>query len=155
MDDEALDMMKTRGTFYNPTLMAIEGVKQNLTDGYLPPAVALKGRAAMAALDATVRKAIARGIRIGVGTDAAVYPHGKNAGEFGLLVNLGMKPADALKAGTSVDAEELGITDRGTLEAGKLADIVACPGNPLENIRQVEKIEFVMKDGVVFRNDRR
>ena len=109
----------------------------------------------MAALDATVRKAIARGIRIGVGTDAAVYPHGKNAGEFGLLVNLGMKPADALKAGTSVDAEELGVTDRGTLEAGKLADIVACPGNPLENIRQVEKIEFVMKDGVVFRNDRR
>jgi imidazolonepropionase-like amidohydrolase len=155
MDDEALDMMKARGTFYNPTLMAIEGVKQNLTDGYLPPLVAQKGRAAMAALDATVRKAIARGIRIGVGTDAAVYPHGKNAGEFGLLVNLGMKPADALKAGTSVDAEELGVTDRGTLEAGKLADIVACPGNPLENIRQVEKIQFVMKDGVVYRNDRR
>jgi imidazolonepropionase-like amidohydrolase len=155
MDDEALDMMKARGTFYNPTLMAIEGVKQNLADGYLPPAVAQKARAAMVALDATVRKAIARGIRIGVGTDAAVYPHGKNAGEFGLLVSLGMKPADALKAGTAVDAEELGVTDRGALEAGKLADIVACPGNPLENIRQVEKIEFVMKDGVVYRNDRR
>jgi len=155
MDDEALDMMKARGTFYNPTLMAIEGVKQNLTDGYLPPPVAQKARAAMAALDTTVRKAIARGIRIGVGTDAAVYPHGKNAGEFGLLVNLGMKPVDALKAGTSVDAEELGVTDRGTLETGKLADIVACPGNPFENIRQVEKIEFVMKDGVVYRNERR
>lgn len=151
LDDEALSMMKARGTFYNPTLMAVEGVKQNLTDGYLPPQVALKARAAMAALDETVRKAIARGIRIGVGTDAAVYPHGKNAGEFGLLVNLGMKPADALKAGTSVDAEELGVADRGTLEAGKLADIVACPGNPLENIRQMEKIEFVMKDGVVYR----
>ena len=75
-------------------------------------------------------------------------------GEMVRLVELGMKPADALKAATSVDAELLGISQRtGTLEPGKLADIVACPGNPLEDIRQVEKVRFVMKDGVVFRKD--
>ncbi|MEO8371422.1 MAG: amidohydrolase family protein [Candidatus Solibacter sp.] len=94
LDDEALDMMKARGTYLIPTLMAAEGLKERLSDGYLPPVVAAKARQAMAALDATVRKAIARGVKIGVGTDAAVYPHGRNAEEFHLLVNLGMKPAE-------------------------------------------------------------
>ncbi len=152
LDDEALDMMKARGTFYVPTLMAAEGLKERLTDGYLPPVVAVKARLAIAALDATVRKAIARGVKVVVGTDATVYPHGRNAEEFHLLVNLGMKPIDALKAGTSLDAELLGVADRtGSLEAGKFADIAACPGNPEENIRQVEHIRFVMKEGVVYR----
>ena len=155
LDDEALDMMKARGTYYVPTLMAAEGLKERLTDGYLPPVVAAKARQAIAALDATVRKAIARGVKIVVGTDATVYPHGRNAEEFHLLVNLGMKPIDALKAGTSLDAELLGVADRtGSLEAGKFADIVACPGNPEENIRQVEKIRFVMKEGVIYRKAR-
>ena len=152
LDDEALDLMKARGTYYVPTLMAAEGLKERLTDGYLPPVVAAKARQAIAALDATVRKAIARGVKVVVGTDATVYPHGRNAEEFHLLVNLGMKPIDALKAGTSLDAELLGVADRtGSLEAGKFADIVACPGNPEENIRLVEKIQFVMKEGVVYR----
>jgi len=114
----------------------------------------VKARAAMGSLDATVRKAIAMGVKIGLGTDAAVYPHGRNAGEMVRLVELGMKPIDALKAATSGDAELLGISDRtGTLEPGKLADIVAVPGNPVDNIGQVEKIRFVMKDGVVHRKD--
>lgn len=152
LDDEALDMMKARGTYFVPTLMAAEGLKERLTDGYLPPVVALKARQAIAALDATVRKAIARGVKVVVGTDATVYPHGRNAEEFHLLVNLGMKPIDALKAGTSLDAELLGVAGRtGSLEAGKLADIVACPGNPEENIRRVEHIRFVMKEGLVYR----
>ena len=154
LDDEALDLMKARGTYYVPTLMAAQGLKERLSDGYLPQVIEVKARAAMASLDATVRKAIAKGVKIAVGTDAAVYPHGRNAGEFGLLVDLGMKPIDALKDGTSVDAELLGVMDRtGTLEPGKLADIVACPGNPLENIRLVEKVRFVMKDGVVYRKE--
>ena len=152
LDDEALDMMKSRGTYYVPTLMAAEGLKERLTDGYLPPVIAAKARLAIDALDATVRKALARGVKVVVGTDAAVYPHGRNAEEFHLLVNLGMKPIDALKAGTSMDAELLGVADRtGSIEAGKFADIVACPGNPEENIRQVENIRFVMKEGVVYR----
>jgi len=134
--------------------MAVQGLKERLSDGYVPPAIEVKARTAMAALDNTVRKAIAKGVKIAVGTDAAVYPHGRNAGEFVRLVDLGMKPADALKAGTSADAELLGVSDRtGTLEAGKLADIVAVPGNPLENVGQVEKVRFVMKDGVVWRKE--
>jgi imidazolonepropionase-like amidohydrolase len=70
------------------------------------------------------------------------------------MVDLGMKPVDALKAGTSADAELLGLADKiGTLEAGKLADIVAVPGDPTQNIRQVERVFFVMKEGIIFRND--
>ncbi|MCU1236819.1 MAG: amidohydrolase [Candidatus Solibacter sp.] len=153
LDDEALDMMKARGTFYVPTLMAAEGLKERLTDGYLPPVIAAKARQAMAALNATVRKAIARGVKIAVGTDATVYPHGRNAEEFHLLVDLGMTPINALKAGTSLDAELLGVSERtGSLEVGKLADVVACAGNPETNIRVVEKVRFVMKEGVVYRN---
>jgi len=153
LDDEALDMMKAKGTYYVPTLMALEGVKEMLSDGFVPPPIEKKARLAMASLNATVRKAIARGVKIGLRTDAAVYPHGRNAEEFHLLVDLGMKPVDALKAGTSADADLLGIADlTGTLEAGKLADIVACPGNPEESIRVVEKVFFVMRDGIVFRN---
>jgi imidazolonepropionase-like amidohydrolase len=153
LDDEALNMMKQRGTYYVPTLMAAQGLKERLEDGYLPPAVATKARLAMTALNDTVRKAIAKGVTIAAGTDATVYPHGRNTEELGLMVTLGMKPIDALKSATSVDAQLLGVSDRtGTLEAGKFADIVACPGNPEQNIREVEKIRFVMKHGVVVRN---
>ena len=98
LDEEALDMMKQRGTYYVPTLMAAQGLKERLEDGYLPPAVAAKARLAMAALNETVRKAIAKGVKIAAGTDSSVYPHGRNTEELGLLVNLGMKPIDALKA---------------------------------------------------------
>jgi imidazolonepropionase-like amidohydrolase len=96
------------------------------------------------------------GLKIALGTDAAVYPHGKNAGEFELLVSCGMKPVNALKAGTSVDADLLGVADRtGTLEIGKFADVVAVAGNPEADIRQTQKVLFVMKEGVVYRNDRK
>ena len=129
LDDEALEMMKSRGTYYVPTLMAAEGLKERLTDGYLPPVVAAKARQAIAALDATVRKAIARGVKVVVGTDATVYPHGRNAEEFHLLVNLGMKPVDALKAGTSLDAELLGVADRtGSLENRETRRYRGLPG---------------------------
>ncbi len=156
LDDEALDMMKQRGTYYVPTLMAVQGLQEKFDAGlYLPPAIAEKAHAAIAAIHATFRRALAKGVKIGLGTDAAVYPHGRNAEEFHQMVDLGMKPVEALKAGTSHDAELLGLTDKiGTLEAGKLADVVAVPGDPVENIRQVEKVFFVMKEGVVYKNDR-
>ena len=102
-----------------------------------------------------MKKAVAKGVRIGYGTDAGVYPHGRNLEEFAQLVTRGVKPLDALRAATMVDAELFGIADRlGSLEAGKLADVVAVPGDPLAEIRVMEKLFFVMKDGVVFRNDR-
>jgi imidazolonepropionase-like amidohydrolase len=98
---------------------------------------------------------LAKGVKIGFGTDAAVYPHGMNATEFGLMVKLGMKPVEALKTATSVDAELLAVANRlGTLEAGKIADVIAVPGDPGADIHQTEKVFFVMKDGVIYRNDR-
>ena len=155
LDDEALDLMKAQGTYYIPTLMALEGGKEILAKGGYPPLVAEKMKAAMESANTVVRKAINKGVKIGLGTDAAVYPHGRNTEEFHLLTALGLPPLDALRAGTSVDAELLGVQDRlGTLAAGKLADIVAFPGDPRQNIRQVEKVFFVMKEGQIVRNDR-
>lgn len=155
LDDEAIDLMKARGTYYVPTLMAVEGGKEILSKGGYSPFVATKMKAAMESINNVVRTAISKGVKIGMGTDAAVYPHGRNTEEFHLLTALGMSPLDALRAGTSVDAELLGIQDRiGTLAVGKLADIVAFPGDPRQNIRQVEKVFFVMKEGQIVRDDR-
>lgn len=156
LDDEALDMMKQHGTYLVPTLMAVQGLQEQMDRGvYLPPAIEAKARAAIAAIRSTFQRAMAKGVKIGLGTDAAVYPHGRNAEEFHQMVDLGMKPIDALKAGTSADADLLGLSEKlGTIEANKIADVVAVPGNPVENIRQTERVFFVMKEGVVYRNDR-
>jgi imidazolonepropionase-like amidohydrolase len=157
LDDEALEMMKQRGTYLVPTLMAVQGLQEQIDRGvYIPPAILTKVKAAISAIHQTFQRAMAKGVKIGLGTDAAVYPHGRNTEEFHQMVDLGMKPIDALKAGTSADAELLGLADKiGTLEAGKLADVVAVPGDPLQNIRQTEHVFFVMKEGVIYRNDRR
>jgi imidazolonepropionase-like amidohydrolase len=155
LDDEALDMMKARGTFLVPTLMATQGGKEKLGKGLYPPQIEAKMTAAIAAIDATMRRAIAKGVRIGLGTDAGVYPHGRNNEEFAQMVARGMRPIDALVAGTSADAELLGIQEKvGSLAPGKQADVVAMPGDPEASIRMTEKVFFVMKDGVVYRNDR-
>ncbi len=156
LDDAALDLMKARGTWLVPTLMASEGVRERLDSGvYIPPAIAEKARAAIAARDQMFRRALAKGVKIALGTDAAVYPHGRNAEEFRLMVSLGMTPAAALRAGTASAAELLGLADRlGTLEAGKIADVVAVPGDPLRDIRATERVFFVMKEGTIERNDR-
>jgi imidazolonepropionase-like amidohydrolase len=155
LDDEALDMMKARGTVLIPTLMASVGLRETLARrNTVPPVIAEKARNAMEHIRATMQKAIAKGVKIGFGTDAAVYPHGRNAEEFNEMVSMGMKPADALRT-IGVDAELLRWGNRiGALEAGKIADVVAVAGNPLENIRVTEKVFFVMKEGAVFRNDR-
>jgi imidazolonepropionase-like amidohydrolase len=155
LDDEALDMMKARGTFYVPTLMAVEGGKEILAKGGYPPSVAQKMTAAVESIGQVVRKAISKGVKIGMGTDAGVYPHGRNTEEFHLLTDLGMTPLQAMRAGTSVDADLLGVQDRiGTIEVGKSADIIAMPGDPTQNIHQTEKVFFVMKEGIVYRNER-
>jgi imidazolonepropionase-like amidohydrolase len=156
LDDEALDMMKQRGTFLVPTLMASQGLQEQIDKGiYIPPAILVKAKTAIASIHQTFQRALAKGVKIGLGTDAAVYPHGRNVEEFHQMADLGMKPIDALKAGTSMDAELLGLADKiGTLEAGKIADVVAVPGDPVQNIRQTEHVFFVMKEGVIYRNDR-
>jgi len=156
LDDEALEMMKQRGTFLVPTLMAVQGIQEQIDKGiYIPPAILIKAKTAIASIHQTFQRALAKGVKIGLGTDAAVYPHGRNVEEFHQMADLGMKPIDALKAGTSMDAELLGLADKiGTLEAGKIADVVAVPGDPVQNIRQTEHVFFVMKEGVIYRNDR-
>jgi len=154
LDEEALRLMIQKGTYYVPTLMAIEGVRAAMPTGRLDLRVMKKARLAMDSIDVTVRRAIAMGVRIAFGTDAAVYPHGKNPMEFKLLVAHGMKPVDALKSATSVNAELFGISDRlGTLTAGKLADVIAVPGDPLADITATERVFFVMKEGTIYRND--
>jgi len=134
--------------------MATQGGREKLGKGMYAPRVEAKMRAAIEAINQTVKRALAKGVIIGMGTDAGVYPHGRNPEEFHMLVDLGMPPIDALRAGTSVDAQLLGLQNKiGTLESGKLADVVVIPGDPIQNIRQVEKITFVMKEGVIYRND--
>ena len=157
LDDEALDLMKAKGTYLVATLMATEGIRERLDKGsYFPPLVEAKARQAIASRSAMFRKAVQKRIRIAFGTDAAVYPHGRNSEEFRHMVELGMRPVDALKAATSVNAELFGVADRlGTLEPGKLADIIAVPGDPTADIRQTERVFFVMKEGVTQKNDRR
>lgn len=148
LDDEALTMMKQRGTFLVPTLMAPHDLKSRLDR--LDPRQAAKARRAIDSINVTFQKALKVGVRIAFGTDSGVYTHGKNPGEFALMVGLGMKPIDALKAATSVDAELFGVASRvGTLEIGKLADVVAVPGDPITDIRATERVFFVMKDGVI------
>jgi imidazolonepropionase-like amidohydrolase len=156
LDDEDLTLMKQKGTYYVPTLMAVQGLTEQIQKGVaIPPAILPKAQAAIAAIHQTFQRALAKGVKIGLGTDAAVYPHGRNAEEFHQMVDLGMKPIAALRAGTSADADLLGLADKvGTLESGKLADVVAVPGNPVENIRQTEHVLFVMKEGVIYKNEK-
>ena len=156
LDDEALDLMKAHGTVWIPTLAAGWWIGQQLERGhYMPPEIVAKARTAMTTINRTFQRGLAKGVKVGFGTDSAVSPHGMNAAEFGLMVGLGMKPIDALKTATSVDAELLGVADRlGTLEAGKIADVIAVPGDPTADIHQTEKVFFVMKEGAVYRNDR-
>jgi len=154
MDDEDLDLMKAKGTVFIPTLMATQGGREKIGKGVYTPRVEAKMRAAIEAIDQTVKRALAKGVIIGMGTDAGVYPHGRNTEEFHMLVNLGMSPIDALRAGTMVDARLMALDKSiGSLEPGKLADVIAMPGDPTQNIRATEKVFFVMKEGVIYRND--
>jgi imidazolonepropionase-like amidohydrolase len=151
LDDEALQMMHDRGTFLVPTLTTRIG----LTQSKFPPLVQAKADAAVKQQDSTVKRAVAMGVKIALGTDAAVFPHGENALEFALMAADGMGNARALMAGTSSGAELLGLADKvGALKPGMLADVVGVPGNPLEDIKVAQQVIFVMKDGVIYRDDR-
>src|SRR5216110_2509342 len=147
---ETLQLMKTKGIYLVPTLMATEWILGKL-DAF-PPALQAKAKAAGAARTEMFRNAVKIGVKIGFGTDAAVYPHGQNAKECALMTGLGMAPLDALRSATANDAELLGIGQKvGTLEKGKLADVIAMPGDPTFDITATERVSFVMKEGKIIR----
>ncbi len=151
LTEETLALMKAKGTYLVPTLLAGEWVLAKADK--LPPEIAAKARAAVAARSDAFRRAVKSGVRIAFGTDAAVAPHELSAREFGLMVSLGMTPAAALRT-TATAADLLGLGSLiGTLEKGKEADIVAVPGDPLKDIHVTESVSFVMKGGKIYRGD--
>src|SRR5438270_1371007 len=151
MKPETLTLMKNKGTYLTPTLMAAEWIIQKMSN--YPPALQAKAKAAYDARSEMFRNAVKMGVKISFGTDAAVFPHGQNAKEYKLMVDLGMQPLDALRSATATTAELFGIAQKtGTLEKGKFADIVAMPGDPTADITATERVLFVMKEGKIIRN---
>lgn len=148
LTEETLSLMKAKGTFLVPTLLAGEWTGGRVDK--FPPEIAAKAKAALAARSTMFRAAVRLGVKIGFGTDSAVSPHGVNGKEFSLMTGMGMPPLAALRAATAGDAELLGIAARvGTLEAGKLADVIAMPGDPTADITATERVLFVMKEGKI------
>jgi imidazolonepropionase-like amidohydrolase len=148
LEPPTLRAMKENGVYLVPTRMTQEWVVEQ-ADTY-PPKIAGKARAAGKAHDAMFKNALKIGVPIAFGTDAGVYPHGLNAREFGDYVALGMSPSDALMTSSRGAAKLLGVdNETGTLTVGKFADVVAVPGNVLEDIRATERPILVMKQGVI------
>ena len=153
MDDEAIELFKKYGTWYVPTITAGESVADSAKiPGFYPEIVAAKARVIGAQIKFTFAKAYKAGVKIAFGTDAGVYKHGQNWREFGYMIEAGMPAMEAIKAATISAAELLGMKDQlGSIEVGKLADIVAVDGDPLTDPKVFGKIIFVMKDGVIYK----
>jgi imidazolonepropionase-like amidohydrolase len=154
-DEETFKLMKEHGTWYVPTIIAGKYVEEKANvPGYYPAQIAAKAKQVGPIIQATAGKAYKAGVKIAFGTDAAVYPHGQNAKEFKFMVDAGMPPMFVLQAATTHAAELLKKSkDLGSIEAGKLADVIAVDGNPLDDIGAMQKVGFVMKDGVVYKQD--
>jgi imidazolonepropionase-like amidohydrolase len=153
MDAEDMKLMVEHGTWYVPTIIAGDFVaRQSKVPGYYPPQVAAKAAAIGPLIMATAARAYKAHVKIAFGTDAAVYPHGQNAHEFELMVQAGMPPMFTLQAATLNAAQLLRHDkDLGTVAAGKIADVVAVPGDPIADISLMKQVSFVMKDGTVYK----
>ena len=145
LDDEAIDLMLQKGTYLVPTQYLI----RRMDLAKLPELWRQKAEYLFPLKDKSLQMAIQRGVKIAFGTDAGVYPHGENAHEFGEYVRLGLSPLEAIRTATTHAIDLLGVTDRGTLEAGKLADLIAVKGNPLEDVTVLEHVSWVMHGGRV------
>ena len=153
MNEEIMALMKQKGTWYVPTIAAGRFVAEKAKiDGYFPDVVRPKAARIGALIQDTAGKAYKAGVKIAFGTDSGVGPHGENAREFMLMVEAGIPASYALQSATLLAAEVLGVDDQGVIEPGKRADLVAMPGDPLKDIGVVMNVDFVMKDGVIYRN---
>lgn len=156
LDDEAIALLKAsnRKTYYVPTLDVMDAVEQNGEKNHIPESERERGRQINGIMAAGFKRALAAKIPIGFGTDAAVIEHGENWREFEVRHRLGEPTAATIVSATSTSAEIIGWNDRlGTVQPGKLADIIAVPGNPLEDVTVMQKVNFVMKGGTVYRDD--
>jgi imidazolonepropionase-like amidohydrolase len=154
LDDEAVAMLKAtnRATFYVPTLYTSTAIEANTAS--VPESERERSRQIAAIKDAAFRRALAAGLPIGFGTDAAVIPHGDNAKELEVRVRLGESPMAAITSATSLNAEIIGWSDRvGSVQPGKFADLIAVAGDPLRDITEMQHVGFVMKGGVVYRDE--
>jgi imidazolonepropionase-like amidohydrolase len=153
MNDEAIATLKKNGTYLVPTLYLMDWQRENAAQANLPDFAKRKMEMVSEMGKMNAKKAFAAGVKIGFGTDAAVYPHGLNAHEFAVYVKLGMTPLQAIQTATINDADLLGWSDKvGTIEPGKWADIVAVDGDPLADVTTLERVKFVMKGGEVVKN---
>ena len=154
MDDQDMKLMKQHGTWYVPTIIAGEFVMEKAKEGWYPPQVARKALEVGPKILATAGKAYKAGVKIAFGTDAGVYPHGENAQEFVYMTQAGIPPMYTIQAATTHAAALLKHSgDFGSITTGKYADVVAVPGNPLDDISLMKKVDFVMKAGTVYKQD--
>ena len=153
MTDEIMNLMKERGTYYVPTIIAGNWVAEKAKiDGFFPELVRPKAATIGPLINDTFARAYAAGVPIVFGTDTGVSAHGDNAQEFRLMVSAGMPQMEAIKSATTVAAGFLGISDtHGSITNGKQADIIAVPGDPLEDITVMERVNFVMKSGIIYK----
>ena len=154
MDDEAIGLFKKHGTYYVPTIIAGRSTADSarIAD-YYPPLVTPKALAIGPKIQSTFAKAYKAGVNIAFGTDAGVFGHGLNAKEFEYMVEAGMPAGEAIRAATVTNALLLGLSESlGSLEANKLADLIAVPANPLQNVKTLQNVTFVMKDGIVYKH---
>jgi imidazolonepropionase-like amidohydrolase len=153
LDDEGVALMKQHGTFLVPTVYVGYAVEEHAKEWHLPDKLVEKARTLNARKMDCLRKAVRAGVKIAYGTDAGVFPHGENARDFRYLVELGLTPMQAIQSATIGAAELLGRSQSvGSIQPGKFADIVAVSGDPLKDIAVLEKISFVMKGGVVIKD---
>lgn len=156
MNDEDMELARQHGTWYVPTIIAGKSVADSAKKypTYYPPVIAGKAIAIGPVIQGTFGKAYKAGVKIAFGTDAGVYAHGKNWMEFVYMTEAGMPAMEALKCATVNGAELIGVSDKvGSIEKGKLADIVAVDGDPIADIHAMGNMKFVMKDGVVYKNE--
>src|SRR6516164_4270156 len=154
IDDAGIAAMKAHGTYLVPTLYLSDWFLENAPKMNVPPSMLAKGKEVMPAARKNIAHAFASGVKVGFGTDAAVYPHGLNAHEFAVMVKLGLTPLQAIQAATVNDADLLGWSDKvGVIEPNHYADIIAVDGDPVQDVTTLERVKFVMKGGVVYKNE--